>query len=440
MLVLLPEGPFGDALRDEVRVPEFVAAHVAQARRGHEPDDAAYRLPEARRDSFFPPQLRTELAVARAAAAELEQRRPAALPAAIAVAEAEPRDVRLHARGSHLALIGDPLPRGPLRLFDGRVARQDPPSGSSGRLEVARWMLDPAHPLTARVAANRIWAGLFGRGIVASPSNFGRRGEDPTHPALLDWLARELVARDWSQKELQRLILRSRTWQMASTTDAAGATADPDARWLSRFPLRRLDAEGVRDRLLATAGRLDRTLGGSLLATGNGEYVTNDQSANAAGYDVPRRSLYLPIVRNAMYEFFANFDYADPSVPLDQRPTTTVPSQALFFLNSPLVEDCALELSRRALERATPTARVRELWSAVLLREPGADELARALALVERLEELQRDPEPSPADPEPVAQGARREMPALAVGAIELRAWVGLARALLSSNEFIYID
>ncbi|TAJ18632.1 MAG: DUF1553 domain-containing protein [Planctomycetota bacterium] len=434
-LVFVPEAELCEALIGAASVPEFAAAHVATAKRGGDVEAAPYRLPQSRREAHFPAALRTELAAARARVAELEQGRAPALPAAIAVAEAAaPIDARVHVRGSHLAQAGEPIARGPLHLFDALVARPAIAEGASGRLELARWMLDPAHPLTSRVAANRIWAGLFGRGIAASPSNFGLRGDAPTHPALLDWLARELVANGWSQKRLQRLILTSRTWQMASAPAPASRDADPDARWLSHFARRRLDAESLRDRLLCAAGTLDRTLGGSLLGTPNGDYVTNDQSGNAARYEEPRRSLYLPIVRNAMYELFSNFDYADPSVPLEPRPTTNVPSQALFFLNSPLVEGCARKLAERALARGEPAARVRELWSAALLRDPTADELARSLALVERLHELQAAPAA-----EPVAQGQRHEMPG-AHDERELRAWLGLARALLSSNEFLYVD
>jgi hypothetical protein len=434
-LVLVPEAELCEALVGAAAVPEFTAAHVALAKRGGDANAAPYRLPQSRREANFPTALRAELAAARARVAELEHGRAPALPAAIAVAEAAaPTDARVHVRGSHLAQAGEPIARGPLHLFDALVPRPVVAPGASGRLELARWMLDPAHPLTARVAANRVWAGLFGRGIAASPSNFGLRGDAPTHPALLDWLARRFVADGWSQKRLQRLILTSRAWRMASAPHPTSLQGDPDARWLSHFARRRLDAEGLRDRLLCAAGKLDRTLGGSLLDTPNGEYVTNDQSANAARYEEPRRSLYLPIVRNAMYELFANFDYADPSVPLEPRPRTNVPSQALFFLNSPLVEGCARTLAERVLEEPDPAARARALWSAVLLREPSARETEAALALVARLTELQTAPVE-----EPLAQGRRHEMPA---GRDDhaTRAWLGLARALLSSNEFLFVD
>jgi hypothetical protein len=414
---------------------EQVAADLVHARRG------PFHLPEPRREAHFGPELRGELVAARARAQELESARPSALPRTIAVADGTPEDVRVHARGSHLALVGEPVARGPMHLFDAHVRRPEIAASSSGRLELARWMTDPAHPLTARVAVNRIWAAHFGRGLVASPSNFGLRGEAPSHPELLDWLASEFVAAGWSHKRMHRLILSSRAWRGSSDTTASAHELDPDGRWISRHARTRLEAELVRDRLLAVAGRLDRTLGGTLLDTENGGYVTNDQSANAARYETPRRSLYLPVVRNAMYELFSNFDYADPSVPLEQRSSTTIASQALFFLNSPLVEDTARRLAEAVLARPDPRERVARLWDDVLLRAPDEREFERALALVERLTELQR-PTAEPELPvEALGLGARHEMPvASTTDALELRSWLGLARALLSSNEFLYVD
>jgi hypothetical protein len=366
-----------------------------------------------------------ELLAARARVAELERGLIPEFELALGVREAE-RIVELpiHVRGSHLNLAGEPVPRGFPAALTALVPAPPMPAGASGRLELARWLTHPEHPLTARVAVNRVWQGHFGQGLVRTPSNFGLRGAPPTHPELLDWLARAFVRDGWSLKALHRRILTSATYRMESVPAPGVLVRDPENLLLARANRRRLDAEAVRDSLLAQSGALDRTKGGTLLETKDGDYVTNDQSGDQGRYESARRSLYLPIVRNSMYDLFAAFDYRDPSLPLDQRPSTTSPAQALWLLNSPLVLDaCRRVAEELAAAAPEPSARLDALYRRVLGRSPDERERGLALAFLERV-----------GAPEPTAGAVE------AAAADPLRAWRGLVQTLFLSNEFLYVD
>ena len=165
---------------------------------------------------------------------------------------------------------------------------------TSGRLKLAEWLTQPDHPLTARVLVNRVWQAHFGEGLVRSPDNFGRLGEKPTHPELLDWLATEFVEHGWSIKSLHRLILNSAVWQQTTDFNEVANTIDPENRLLWRMNRRRLEAEAIRDSLLAIGGDLDTTMGGTLLPTENRKYVTSTANINIDVYEAPRRTVYLP--------------------------------------------------------------------------------------------------------------------------------------------------
>jgi len=335
---------------------------------------------------------------------------PKAPPRAMCVADGAATDLPVHLRGNHLTLAADPVPRGAPAVFASFVPPPPMPERGSGRLELARWLFAPEQGLAARVHANRLWQRAFGQGLSRSPSNFGRRGDRPVQPALLEWLAHDLRTHGWSQKHLWRTILTSRTWQLAATADPRAVQADPEHRLHTHFVRQRLSAESLRDALLATAGTLDRRFGGSLLLTEDRGYVTNDQSGDAARYDSLRRSLYLPIVRNAMYDLFAAFDYADPSVHLEQRPQSTVATQALWLLNAPLVRQQSEHLARRTLDAATAdAARLAWLWQQVLQRAPSAAELHLATTWLAR-------------------PGER------------LAAYTDLVQALFVGNEFAFLD
>jgi hypothetical protein len=384
-----------------------------------------FALPATGMEALLSANTQSVLSTLRTRIAELDKAVPPAFEQALGVAEAEQMvALPIHVRGSHLNLGPEPIPRGFPAVLTALEPAPPIPGEASGRLEFARWLTSPTHPLTSRVMVNRVWQGHFGQGLVRTPSNFGRRGATPTHPELLDWLARRFVRDGWSVKALHRRILTSATYRQASTTSAETWTRDPENLWLARANRQRLDAESLRDALLADSGTLDRTLGGTLLETKDGDYVTNDQSTDRGRYGSTRRSLYLPIVRNAMYDFFATFDYRDPSLPIDQRSSTTTPAQALWLLNSPLVLDAARHVAEELATLAPePAARVQMLYRRVLQRAPSERELALALAFVSR-----------PAA-EPTAGAVEAAAPA-----DPARAWRGLVQTLFLSSEFLYLD
>ncbi len=327
----------------------------------------------------------------------------------------------VHIRGSHLTL-GKPVPRGVPRVMTGPAA---PAFGDhqSGRLELARWLASREHPLTARVIVNRIWSWHFGRGLVDSTDNFGALGDLPSHPDLLDWLARHFIKEDWSMKAMHRLIMRSSTYQMAASKDPVAALRDPDNRLLSHFPIRRLEAEEIRDALLSVAESLDLTMGGKTIPVKNREFVFNHTSRDATTYESTRRALYLPIIRNHLYDFFEQFDYPDPAVPTGNRGATVIAPQALLMMNSELVEQVSSQLAARLLKQArlTDAERVEQISLIAYGRPPAQKELERALAFLRQLQDTN-----SKAKTEPGGERAQ--------------AWGALCQTFLAANEFIYLQ
>ena len=296
----------------------------------------------------------------------------------------------------------------------------------SGRLELANWLTNPKHPLTPRVIVNRVWQHHFGEGLVRTPDNFGRLGERPTNPELLDWLAAEFVSPSggrqppeaqgadaprsgWSLKRLHKLILLSRAYQQSAGNPPA---ADPDNKLLSVFPRRRLDAESLRDAMLAVAGPLDRTVGGTLYTGPNLDYVRE------VSYDSTRRTLYLPVVRGKLFDYFTVFDFPDPGVAVGKRATTTVAPQALYLLNNPFVRRQAEALADRVL--ATGDDPGRTLYRAALLREPTTEEAARLTAFVAKHAELNTAEK----------DAARRQR----------AAWAAACQAVFASSEFAWVE
>jgi mono/diheme cytochrome c family protein len=376
-LVIVPVSPRMDAAAHEATA--LAALTRSDATRAVGPDAprlaawivegrtwvAAARRPPTR--SAWPTDQRTLVEARESAVAALETSKPKPADMAPGVADQDPQDVAVHVRGSHLSLGPTKVPRGPIGLFDDVIPRgPDSPKGS-GRKELAAWFADPRHPLTARVAANRAWAAFFGTGLVRTTSNFGLRGEAPTHPELLDALADRLVRSGWSMKALHRVIVLSRTYRQA--TALVRPEADPDLRYLSGFPRRRLDAEQLRDALLAATGDIDRTLGGSLLDVAEGDYVTNDQSQDKGRYETPRRTLYLPVIRNALFDYLGTFDFGDPSMSQETRTTTIVPAQALWLMNSPFMASRAAAAAKIAADQPD-AARLDAVWERLVGRPP----------------------------------------------------------------------
>jgi hypothetical protein len=356
-------------------------------------------------------------------------------PRALAVEEEpELRDMRLTIRGNAHA-FGPVVPRGFPRVLQTDAAAVIP-THQSGRVELARWISHPRHPLTARVAVNRVWQKLFGEGLVRSVDYFGMRGERPSHPELLDWLALRYQDVGWSQKQLLRDLVLSRTYRQSSLPNAEFESRDPDNRWLWRMPRRRLDAEALRDGLLAVAGRLQPSVGGPGLPL---EYPENTGGLRRGEVNPPHfnlgrfrpeqeyvRTVYLPIIRSGPQvgpaEVRNVFDFTQPGEFAGRRSTTTVPTQALFLMNGPLLKNRAREVADRVLREAASEAdRLPHLWRLVLGREASAEEQAGARQLLEQVR------------PELAAGGE------LAPAELELRAWSELCHALLASNEFLMV-
>jgi hypothetical protein len=310
---------------------------------------------EARADS---PEAAARLAVARAGVKDLEARErrlqatgPPAPPLAMAVRDEDrPGDVPINVRGDPHA-PGPQVPRGFLQVIATAHAPKLP-ADRSGRLELAQWLTARDNPLTARVLVNRVWLHLFGEGLVRSVDNFGAQGEPPTHPELLDDLAVRFMEDGWSIKKLVRELVLSRAYQMAVAESAEAARMDPDNKLLWRASRRRLEAEVLRDTMLSVSGRLDRMMGGSAVAA-LGEFATNNGGKGGIATDgSTRRSVYLPVLRNGLPPLFEVFDFADPDVSISKRNATTVPTQALYLMNSPFVMDQAQAAARRLLAEA----------------------------------------------------------------------------------------
>lgn len=328
----------------------------------------------------------------------------------------------IHIRGSHRNL-GEPV----LREFPEvmRISSVRPvfPKNQSGRLELARWMASTQHPLTARVYVNRLWRWHFGTGIVASTENFGRLGDRPSHPELLDWLARRFMESGWSTKAMHRLILSSNAYQMASkNADQTLAETDPENRLLWKFPLQRLEAEQIRDSILAVSGRLDTEAGGKTIPLRNRQFVFNHTSVDHTKYDSLRRSLYLPVVRNNVYTMFSQFDFPDPTMPTGSRNSTVVAPQALLMMNADLILDSADELASLLMrESLDSTRRIQVAYERAFGRLPSESESRRALAFI------------SESTSEALADAARVD------DRTEHQAWSMFCQSLFASNEFIYL-
>jgi hypothetical protein len=227
--------------------------------------------------------------------AELEKQAPD-LPSAMGVAESTPVSLAIHLRGS-TERLGPVVSRGVPKVLSTGINPAFPEK-SSGRKELALWLSSDRNPLTARVIVNRVWRWHFGTGIVPSVDNFGLLGDKPTNPELLDWLASEFIRTGWSLKNLHRLILQSETYRQSTSQSPEAVLKDPSGKLFSRWIPRRMEAETIRDSMLDVSGKLDRTMGGSLLTVKNREYFFNHTSTDLTRYDSNRRTIYLPVVRN----------------------------------------------------------------------------------------------------------------------------------------------
>ncbi len=344
------------------------------------------------------------------------------IPEVMAVSLEKPQNVRIHFRGNHVTQ-GPEAPR----RFPKIMADESAPSignDSTGRLELTRWLTSSRHPLTARVFVNRVWRAHFGAGLVRTADNFGLLGEPPTHPELLDHLAVTFMRSGWSEKQLHRMILLSSTYQMSTRYNEGAAAVDPENRLLWRMDRRRLSAEEIRDAILACGGSLDRTMTGTLLTTPNRNYVTSTANVNPVVYQTARRSVYLPVVRSALYEVFQAFDFPDPTTSNGERGSTTVAPQALFMMNSELTATETRHWADRLLgngELQTDAARIAAIFERAYGRLPTDDETSGAIAFLKTYQAA------LPSD-----IGNEQEK--------RTRTWQGLCRAVLSANEFLYVE
>lgn len=300
-------------------------------------------------------------------------------------------DAQIHVRGSYARLAT--LQR---RGFPALLSNTQPSAlQGSGRLDLARWIASPQHPLTARVMVNRIWQHHFGRGIVATTNNFGKLGTPPSHPELLDWLAHRFMDNGWSIKSMHRLVCTSSAYQQASIPGETTLRLDPDNAFFTRQHRIKLTAEELRDTLLVAGGNLDRTVGG----------------ISVKDLQVPRRTLYFTAVRSDRSSFRMLFDGADPNTVVEARNDSVVAPQALWLLNHPFALEQASKLAQRlpVESKQDPAKGVTWLYHELFFRAPSPAEVNLAVQLI----------------------GGDQTTPA---------SWETLCHALMCSNEFLFVD
>ena len=298
---------------------------------------------------------------------------------AMGVQDSRPGDCPIYIRGE-VDNIGPTVPRGFLTILT-PGSKPAISSQQSGRRELADWLSDKANPLTARVMANRVWLNLFGDGLVRTADNFGATGEKPSNPALLDLLATQFMRDGWSVKALVRSIVLSRTYQLGTKHDAKNYEADPDNVLVWRMSPRRLDAEAIRDAVLAASGQIERTPPhGSVVANVGDGYIGRGIKPSAFNIEARYRSVYLPIVRDFVPDVLLVFDFAEPSLVVAARDTTNVPSQALFMMNSAFVTAQSQALAKRLLGMAQYdyAQRITMAYMLTLSRPPTDTERTRA--------------------------------------------------------------
>ena len=318
----------------------------------------------------------------------------------------EPGDMPVFIRGNHLSL-GQTVPRAIPRVFASGSNKLE--ITGSGRLELARWLTRPDHPLTARVMANRIWQHLFRRGIVATPSNFGRLGQPPTHPELLDYLSVRLMESGWSIKSLIREIMTSRAYQQASRSTVENLTRDPGNHWFGRMNRKRLDAEALMDTLAWHSDRVKRS----------------DQTAPDWKLVLSGRSLFGEFSRDRPQTMLDLFDGADPDLLVPNRADSTSAPQALFMLNNATVLNTAATLTKKTTaESGDERRRITSLYERLFGRPASDEEQSVAAQIVRQSRETRR---------QLVAAGEKGVD-------VEIGPWEDLCAALICSNEFLYID
>jgi hypothetical protein len=371
----------------------------------------------------FDPDAQAALKKLQASAADLRAHMPPKPEFAMAsVDNPHPFDPYVFIRGN-AGNRGASVPREFIQLLSGQDRK---PYTDSGRLELAQDIANAKNPLTARVFVNRVWMYHFGAAIVRTPSDFGTRGEPPTNPELLDWLASTFVEDGWSIKKLQRRIMLSSAYQQSSEGSPKAFALDPENRLVWKQNRQRLDFEALRDSILAVSGKLDATLGGPAVEITTAPYST-------------RRTVYGFIDRQNLQGLFRAFDFASPDTSSAQRYNTTVPQQSLFMMNSPFVVEQAKALAQRPEVTAASNddAKIRAVYRIVFEREPASDEINFGKKFLDGVGQFR-----STADPNPTTSGLHTA--AATNGAQQhakaLSPWEEYVQTLLLTNEFLFVD
>jgi hypothetical protein len=400
---------------------EAEAALKARAQEQARLDKVVKRLKDELKDAPEDKKagLKEQLAQAEKAAGEHAKQAPP-VDLAYAVAEAvKISDVRVQQKGDP-AKPGEMVPRRFLQALGG----QELPAGSktSGREQLADWIVAKDNPLTARVMVNRIWQNHFGRGIVPTPNDFGKNGKPPSHPELLDFLAAKFRDGGWSIKAMHRMILLSRTYQQATVQSPAALERDPANELLASFPRRRLDAESIRDGLLYLGGNLDLSAAGAHPFPPQHQWDFTQHKPFKADYASNHRSVFLMTQRIQRHPYLSIFDGADPSTSTPVRTSSTTPLQALYLLNDVFVHEQSQLVTGRLLA-ASPDEkkRINNVYELLFARSPQAGELADGMAFLER------------------ARSRLRE-DGVTADAVETEAWRAYVRVLFRLNEFVYLD
>ncbi len=380
----------------------------------------AYKIP-AEVETAYPEKTRTELIALRKTLSDVNTKAPAALKMAMGVTENNVENMQICIRGNHINL-GKEVPRGFLKIML-ENSHPEIKDKQSGRLQLVNWLTNPNHPLTSRVMVNRIWRWHFGEGIVRTPDNFGITGELPTNQPLLDWLSKRFIEEGWSIKKMHKLIMTSSTYQMNTKLNNEYLEKDPENKLLWRMNRKRLEIEAIRDAILSIAGTIDNVMGGTLLKIPNNQYVTGTSSKISVEYQNTRRSIYLPVIRSALFEMFQAFDFPDPSAMQGDRSTTTIAPQALFMLNSKFMDEQTEEMARRLIKEMPESTedRVNRAYQLVYGRKPTETELGDMQSFINNINEKVAETE------------SLKEQRTLKV-------WKSVCRVLLSSSEFIFLN
>ncbi|HWL08064.1 MAG TPA: PSD1 and planctomycete cytochrome C domain-containing protein [Planctomicrobium sp.] len=363
-------------------------------------------------------KLKSEVANLETNVAELKKAAPPRPQYAMSARDrAKPDDTTIAIRGNP-GQRGERVPRGFLSAISISQTREIDKT-RSGRLELAEWITSRENPLTARVQVNRIWHHLFGRGLVATTDNFGVLGKEPTHPELLDYLALQFMEQGWSVKKSIRSIMLSRTYRLSSARHEAGMTIDPNNLYLWRAAPRRLEAESIRDAILAVSGQLDSSRPRGSTVTALGDQLVREIPLEKILPPSNHRSVYLPVVREYVPEIFDLFDFPSPALVSGGRGVTNVPAQALYLRNSDFVTDQARHAARRLLasmEATTDEQRADLAAQWAFARHLTNEQKAGAVQLVEKIRQSNSGDEN-----------------------VNVTAWAAWFRTLFATAEFRYL-